>query len=227
MSRSLQAPLRVVGNCDRTVVSGVTRDGSRGVRVTRVVLSRAARVGGVIGGLLSLSHVRTNCISLGERGISLTSFFSRLTDEFRGDFGRTTVRFACRLTSNVGACTFSRRGVGRMFCGLVSGTMQCSTRVNGHERGFVRVAVHVSSILSGIVFRIDSGKVNVRTRDLPFVFRQFCGGSGSQACSGRGKANVKLSVIGAVIRTRSKRVRIRDRPNMKAAFLIQLPFRTI
>lgn len=158
VSRSLEAPLAVVANCNRIVHSLPNRGAPRGVRV---VVSRTAELSALIGSLLSLSGVRSNSVRPRGSRFYLASDVGGVFAECTGLGRRSKCGVLFRDSRSI--CVFtSRLGVSRMVCGLIGGTIGCINR-----SGAIVMARGMGN--GGILVRMASRNSNVPPRGLRCV----------------------------------------------------------
>ncbi len=213
ISRRLHAPVAAVSNFVSNVLSNaVPRRGRR--CCLSVISDRMGQLSHLIGNVLSVTGLRTNRIRLGHRDFCfsrvLYSVIVTRRRHVRG--GDLRVRKLSDL-SRVGVSN-SHSLLRRMICGLISGTVGFASRGNGVDFSLGRRN-------RGLIFAISGANGNVTTGRLPFIFRHFCGTSGSHSSVG-GDLKLKLCLMGAVISTRGNRTSIADGRNRFAAFGVVL-----
>lgn len=212
VARRLLAPLAVVS----TAISRLGVQFPKRSSLCAMVNDGVDELVHLLRRVLRFHGTRANGLGLHISPKSITTFIGGRTRSFLPLIGGHGVRFSMLYGPRSVVNCFSASGLSGVLCGLLSGTTGCGGRNN-----CVRIALVCTRSESFIQLRMGSGNDNVSGSGRGDLFGQFC----RKSCQGFGavNANVNLSLMGSLIRLRKKDVRIRDRRNQKARFVIALP----
>lgn len=165
--------------------------------------------------LLSFDHVRDKEVGLVGRGLSVLTRFSsticflgRETIARNGRLLCSRPRIICPTICNSGG------ELGRIFLGILSGTLGCAPGNNIITTRMVCDGSRPSVV--GVM--VASANYKVSTRSLPGIGRGFCG-------TGRAINNskVKLTITSRVVGLRGNSLSVRDKRNINAAMALAFP----
>lgn len=214
VARRFGAPLSVLVTMFRSV--SVKQGGAVANRRVGVVGQGVRQLRFLVGRLLrfhSMRASRTHVRCIGKSVVACKHDVFRL---FVPIFERGRVIFRCTVSTSSCCAMFSESGVRGVVDGLLDGTFGRSS-----PRDRVGFEVSMSGTSKRLVLSYRGDDSCVRPRRQRTIVRPFRGASSSsRGCSG---ANVKLTLIGNLIRLLSKAIRVRDRRGDNAAFGMGLP----
>ncbi len=176
-----------------------------------IMLDRSSQLSDLIRRLLSFSHVRANHLSLASRPVGITIVLGRSISVCARLTGGRRVRLILAGPFSRLVIVNSHSHLGRIFVGVVSGTIGCARNTN---RILLTAAIRSSVIRVGV----SSANINVPSRSLSHIGRGFCGTGG-----GIHKSNVKLTITSRVVGRVGNLLFVRDARNIKAAIAVILP----
>lgn len=206
ISRRLGAPLATVSNCTRLVRGNVIR-GRRRVRFTARVEEGTRHLLSLVGSVVGLSRLSSDRTRRNFRRLSLCNLIGSYVRGLRIGTRREGMTLGFSNASYV--MQNGERLLARLIRGLYRGTVHCGGRNNA-------MGIAMRGLNNGAILAIRSGNVNVPGSRRRHIFRHFCEISGDH--SGRANnANLKLTVMGRVIRLRSTKLALSDRIKHNAA----------
>ncbi|MCL4393337.1 MAG: HAMP domain-containing histidine kinase [Chloroflexi bacterium] len=235
VSHELKTPLTSIQGFAQAILEGAVHDAEGVHRAAQTIFDETARMGRLVGDLLTLARFESGQLPLEHETVDLAQLLPRWVDRFRpraSELGEAIVTVVEPMPAITGDASRLEQVVNNLVENALKynhdgGTVTVNARAGGTDAaGKGASALHRRLSARGsnewITIVVSDTGAGIPAEDLPRLFDRFYRGDKARAAGGSG---LGLSIVNEIVRAHGGRMQVESAQGRGSTFTVYLPIR--